>query len=144
MKIPVILALLIVFAFVTVTTEGRQGRELYITSLSIQFNKTDAIFTVYYDFDTFSKTYLLLFGTATLEPRIRSIFPNFEYEIIKLDTGKAILKVNNISRLDKGFYLHNSQKFGENIDIVYISDPSTTKIREYLNINSTPDYFYHS
>lgn len=144
MKIPVILTFLIVFAFVTILSEGRQERELHITSLSIQFNKTDATFTVYYDFDTFSKTYLLLFGAATLEPRIRSVFPNFEYEIIKLDTGKAVLKVNDISRLNKGYYLHNSQKFGETIDIVYISDPSTTKIREYFNINSTPDYFYHS
>ena len=144
MKISVILTLLIVFAFVTVLTEGRQGRELYITSLSIQFNKTDAIFTVYYDFDAFSKTYLLLFGTISLEPRIRDIFPNFDYEIIKLDTKKAVLKVKNISRLDKGYYLHNSQKFGETIDIVYISDPSSAKIREYSNINATPDYFYRS
>ena len=144
MKISIILILLIIFALVTVITDGKRDKELHITSLEIKFDKTDAIFTIYYDFDKFSKTYLLLFGTKTLEPRVRSVLPNFEYEIIKIDPEKTILKVKNISRLNKGYYLHNSQKFGGTIDIVYISDSSANRIREYFNINATPNYFYRS
>ncbi len=142
MKIPVILGLLIIFALVTAITDGKREKELRVTSLEIKFDKTDATFTVYYDFNKFSKTFLLLFGTKTLEPKIRSIFPDFEYEVVKIDQNKAVLIVKNISVLDKGYYLHNSRKFSETIDTVYVSDPSNTRIGEYHNINSTPNYFY--
>ena len=144
MKISVILTLLIIFTSVTIITDGKRDKGLHITSLEIKFDKTDAVFTVNYDFDKFSETFLILFGTKTLEPRVRSIFPNFEYEVIKIDQNKAILRVKNISRLNKDYYLHNSRKFNHTIETVYISDPSNTKVREYYNINSTPNYFYHS
>lgn len=142
MKISLILIFLIIFSFVIVLTDGSQEKELHITSLDIKFDKTDAIFTVNYDFDKLSKTFLLIFGAQTLEPRIRYIFSDFEYEIIKIDPERTILRVNNISILNKGYYLHYSHKFGDTIDTVYISDPSSTRIREYTNINSTPNYFY--
>lgn len=144
MKIPVILGLLIIFAIVTVVTDGKREKELHITSLEIKFNKTDAIFTIHYDFDKFSKTFFLLLGTKTLEPKIKSLFPDLEYDVIKIDQNKAIIRVKNISRLDKDYYLHDSHKFSDIIDTVYISDTSSTIIREYHNINSTPNYFYHS
>lgn len=142
MRRSIILIFLIIFALVTVTTDGKREKELHITSLEINFNKTDAIFTVNYDFDKFSKTFLLLLGTKAIEPKVRSIFPDFEYDVIKIDHDKAILRVKNISVLDKGYYLHNSRKFSETIDTVYVSDPSNTRIGEYHNINSTPNYFY--
>lgn len=142
MRTPIILTLLVVFALVTVATDGKREKELHITSLDIKFDKTDAIFTVNYDFDKFSKTFLLLLGTKALEPKVRSVFPDFEYDVIKIDQNKAILRVKNISVLDKGYYLHNSHKFSETIETVYVSDPSSTRIGEYHNINSTPNYFY--
>lgn len=137
-----ILTLLVVFALVTVITDGKREKELHITSLDIKFDKTDAIFTVNYDFDKFSKTFLLLLGTKALEPKVRSTFPDFEYDVIKIDHNKAVLRVKNISVLNKGYYLHNSHKFSETIETVYVSDPSSTRIGEYHNINSTPNYFY--
>lgn len=137
-----ILLFLMVILFVTVTTDGKQEKYLHITSLHIQFDKADAIFTVNYDFDKISQTFLLIFGGRNIEPKIRRIFPNFDYEIIKIDQNKAILKVKNISRLEKDYYLHDSQKFNQTIDIVYISDPSTIVPKRYFNINSTPNYFY--
>lgn len=142
MRTPMILTLLVVFALVTVITDGKREKELHVTSLDIKFNKTDAIFTVYYDFDKFSETFLLLLGTKALEPKVRSIFPDFEYDVIKIDHNKAILRVKNISVLNKGYYLHSSHKFSNTIETIYVSDPSSTRIGEYHNINSTPNYFY--
>ena len=136
-----ILTLLIILMLITVTG-GRREKELHITSLTIQFDKTDALFTVNYDFDKLTRAYILIFGGNIIEPKVKSIFPNIDYDVIKIDQDKAILRVKNISRLNKGYYLHNSQKLGETIDMVYISDHSNTKAREYYNINATPDYFY--
>ena len=143
MKTTLILVLLIVLMPLTAITDGRE-KELHITSLTIQFNKTDAIFTVNYDFDKLSRIYLLMLGSKSLEPKVKSVFQNFDYEVIKIDQDKAILRVKNISRLNKGYYLHDSQKFGETIDTVYISDSSNPKTREYYNMNATPNYFYKS
>lgn len=121
-------------------TDGRTKRLLPITSLTIQFDKTDAVFTVNYNFDTLSKIYLLIFGSNSLEPKIKLVFSNFDYDIVKIGPDETILKVKNISRPDRGFYLHDSRKFGETIDILYISDYHGS--RTYYNTNSTPYYFY--
>lgn len=142
MRKSVILIFLIIFALLTVTTDGKREKELHITSLEINFNKTDAIFTINYDFDKFSKTFFLLLGTKAIEPKVRSIFPDFEYDVIKIDQNKAILRVKNISVLNRGYYLHSSHKFSDTIGTVYISAPSSTRIGEYHNIDSTPNYFY--
>jgi len=139
-----ILTFLIVFILATALTDGRRERQLHITSLTIQFDKTDAIFTANFDFNKLSKTYLLVFGSKSLEPKVKSIFSNFDYEIIKIDQNKAILRVKNISRLEKGYYLHDSHKFGETIDIVYIYSSESSSPKEYFNISSTPYFFYRS
>lgn len=145
MKLLTILALLTVFAFVAVITDGRQdGRNLHITSLTIQFDKTDATFIINYDFGNLPTMYLLIFGSKTIEPEIASIFSNFDYDVIKIDQEHAVLKVKNMAALNKGYYLHDSRKIGQTIDVVYISDPSSTKTKEYYNINSTPNYFYRA
>lgn len=144
MKIQALILVLSILIFATTLTDGKREKELDITSLTIQFNKTDAIFTINYNFNKISKTFLLIFGSGTVEPKIKSIFQNFDYEVIKIDYDKTILRVKNISRLNKGYYLHNSQKFGETIGTIYISDPSNNRTREYYNINATPDYFYKS
>ena len=143
MRTSVVLIFLMIFTSMTIVTDERKDKELHITLLEIKFDKTDAIFTVNYDFDKFSETYLLLFGTKTLEPKIRSAFQNFEYDVIRIDHNKAILRVKNISRLNKDYYLHDSHKFNRIIETVYIYDPSGTIIREYHNVNSTSNYFYH-
>src|SRR3970040_1048473 len=104
MKISIILIFLIIFALVTVLSDGKREKDLQITSLEIKFDKTDAIFTVNYNFDKFSETFLLLFGTKPIEPKVRSAFQNFEYELIKMDQNRAILRVKNISVLNKGYY----------------------------------------
>jgi hypothetical protein len=146
LKILTTLAFLTVFAYVATITDsdGRQGRDLHITSLYIQFDKTDATFVINYDFGELPTMYLLIFGSKSIEPDIKSIFSNFDYDIVKMDQEKAILKVKNISVLNKGYYLHDSRKFGQTIDVIYITDPSSIKVREYDNMNSTPNYFYRA
>lgn len=138
-----IILILNVFMIATVVADAKE-RQLHITSLTIQFDKSGAIFTVNYDFSEFAKVYLFMFGSKSLEPDIKSIFTNFDYEIIKMDQNKAILRVKNVSRLNKGYYLHDSTKFGGIIDTVYISDPNSKNIKEYVNLDSTPYYFYTS
>jgi hypothetical protein len=134
----IIISILIILSIVV--TDGREKRELPITSLEIQFDKTDATFIVNYNFDKLARIYLITFGSKSLESKIKSIFINFEYDIIKIDADKAILKVKNISRLNKGYYLHESRKFTETIGVINITDSFSTKT--YFNTNSTPNYFY--
>lgn len=137
-----ILAFLIVFTFVTINTDARRDKQSHITSLTIQFDRTDAVFILNYDFDKLSKMYLIMLGTKSLESKVKYMFSSFDYEIIKIDQDKAILKVKNISRFDDGYYLHDPHKFGETIGTVYIYSSDSFRPREYFNINSTPYYFY--
>ena len=136
----IIIVIFILIVFSVAITDGRDVKPLPITSLTIQFDKTGAVFTINYSFDTLPKTYLLIFGSKSLEPKINLVFSNFDYDVVRIDPDVAILKVKNISRLVKGFYLHDSHKFGETIDTVYISDSYGS--RTFFNVNSTPDYFY--
>ena len=140
-----VLFIIIVFASLLPFTEGTpEKRALDITSLTINFDKTDATFTVNYDLGTLPKLYILLLGSKGIEPKIRSVFSDFDYEILRLDQDKAVLKVRDISRFEKGYYLHDSHKLGETINILYIYIPGSSKAKEYSHINTTPPIFYRS
>lgn len=137
-----VLAFLVIFILTTIITDGKKDRQFHITSLVIKFDKTDAIFTINYEFDKLSRTYLLIFGGKNIEPKIKYMFSNFDYDIIKIDQDKTILKVNNISRLSGDHYLHDSRKFGDTIEMVYIYAQDSSRPKEYYNISSTPYFFY--
>ncbi|MCX9012373.1 MAG: hypothetical protein OIN66_14805 [Candidatus Methanoperedens sp.] len=130
-----ILVLFTVLVLTAILTEGKTERQSpHITSLTIKFDRTDAVFTVDYDIDNLPKMYLLLIGSKSLEPKIKSIFSNFDYRIIKMDQNRAILSVKNISRLDKGYYLYDSHmRFGEGIDAIYVYTPDSPNRKEYSN-----------
>ncbi len=134
----IVLLFIVLLSFVSAVpyTEGAsERRSLDITSLTITFDKTDAIFTVNYEFDRLPKMYLLLFGSKNLEPKIRSIFSNFDYEIKKIDQDKAILRVKNFSRFEKGYYLHDSHViFGEGIKTIYIYTDDSPEPKKYSNM----------
>lgn len=136
------LALWMIFISATAVTDGRRDRQLHITSLTIQFDNTDATFTVNYDLDKLSRTYIIIIGGKSIEPKLKRVFSNFDYDIIKMDQNRAILRVKNISRLEKGYYLHDPHKFGETIDTIYIYSSDSSRAKEYFNIDSTPYYFY--
>jgi hypothetical protein len=127
------------------TTEGTsESRPIDITSLMVKFDKTDAQFTVNYDIGTMPKMYILLLGGRSLEPRIRDVFSNFDYTIIKMDQEKTILHVKNVSRYEKNlnYYLHDSVKFGATINNMIIYIPGDSRPAEYIGLNATPSKFY--
>ncbi len=146
MKKSIILIFIVLF-FVSILpmSEGTQADHAFeISSLTINFDKTDATFIVNYDLGKIPKMYLLLFGSKSIEPKIRNIFSNFDYDIVKMNQEKTILNVKNISRLEKGFYLHDSRKLGDRINTIIVSTPDSPRTKEYSNLNSTPDTFYRS
>ncbi len=140
----VLILIVLIFALTFPLSEGNPSRPLEITSLIIDFDKTDATFTVNYDLGKLPKMYILLFGSKSIEPRIKAVFPSFDYEIIKMDQDKTKLRVKNISRLDKGYYLHDSRKLGASINTIIVYTPDSLRPTEYSNLDSTPNKFYRS
>jgi len=146
MKIPILIliAIFVIASFFT-TTGGTPGnRSLDITSLIVTFDKTDAQFTVNYDIGTLPKMYIMLLGGKSLESRIKDVFSNFDYTIIKMDQEKTILHVKNISRYEKNlnYYLHDSIMFGVTINNMIIYSPGDPRPSEYIGLNATPSKFY--
>lgn len=141
------LMLLIVIVLTLVSifphTEGAQGTRVFdVSSLTIKFDKTDAEFTLRYDIGTFPRLYILLMGGTSIEPNINDLFSKFDYEILKLDHEKAILRVRNISRFEKGYYLHDSTSFGTKIKNVIVYIPGEARPSEYFGLNATKNTFY--
>ncbi len=124
------------FALLIPFSEGTPEKKPFeITSLTINFEKTNATFTVHYEMDGLPKMFILLMGSKSIEPRIRSVFSKFDYDIIKMDQDEAVLQVRNISRLDRGYYLHDSVKLGESIKtVLYIYTPDSPDPKKYSNL----------
>ena len=143
-SIPVIFIILLLFSFLPLSGGSQGSRTFEISSVTIKFDKTDAEFIVNYDLGTIPKVYILLMGGRSIEPKIRELFSNFNYEIIKMDQDKTILHVKNISRYDKNmnYYLHESVKFGSTLDTIIIYIPGDEHPVEYSGRNATPTKFY--
>lgn len=139
-----ILVILFIAALLPLTNGTPERRSFEITSASINFDKNDATITVNYEFPKLMKLYILLLGSKSIEPKINATFPDFKYDIVKMNQKKAILKATNVSRYDNGYYLHESRKLGTNINAVYIYTPDSPRPKLYSNIDSTPNIFYHA
>jgi hypothetical protein len=140
-----VIFIVLVFASILPISEGTSANHTFeITSLTINFDKTNATFIVNYDLGKIPKMYILLFGSKSIEPKIRELFSNFDYDIVKMNQDETILNVKNISRPEKGFYLHDSRKLGASINSIFVSTPDSPRAKEYSNLNSTPDTFYRS
>lgn len=142
--LPIFLIILIIVSTVP-STEGASGSRLVsITSLTIKFYGTDAEFTINYDLGTMPKMYILLMGGKSIEPRIKEVFSNFDYTIIKMDHQKTILHVKNISRFEKNsnYYLHDSVKLGATMNRMVIYIPGEERPSEYFGLNATKNTFY--
>lgn len=141
----IVIFMVLFFATILPISEGASANHTFeITSLTINFDKTNATFIVKYDIGQIPKMYILLFGSKSIEPQVRDLFSNFDYNIVKMNQDETILKVKNISRLEKGFYLHDSRKLGDTINTIFVTTPDSPRAKEYLNLNSTPDTFYRS
>lgn len=133
-KSVLILFMVLLFASILQLSDGTTAsRPFEITSLAVNFDKADAVFTVNYDLGKIPKMYILLFGSKSIEPRIKAVFPDFDYEILKMDQDNTILRVKNVSRLEKGFYLHDSRRLGASINTIVVYTPDSPRPTEYSN-----------
>jgi hypothetical protein len=141
----ILIAVFVIASFLPPTEGTPGGRPIDITSLVIKFDKTDAQFTVNYDIGTMPKMYILLLGGKSIAPRIKDVFSNFDYTVIKMDQEKTILHVKNVSRYEKNlnYYLHDSVKFGATIKNMKIYIPGESRPAEYIGLNATPPKFYN-
>jgi hypothetical protein len=146
MKNPILILIAIfVIASLFPSTEGTPGSSpIEITSLVVKFDRTDALFTINYDIGTMPKIYIMLLGGKSIGPRIKDVFSNFDYTVIKMDQEKTILYVKNVSRYEKNlnYYLHDSVKFGATINTMIIYIPGDPRSAEYIGLNTTPPKFY--
>jgi len=146
MKNPILIliAVFVIASFLPSTEGTPENHPIDITSLVVKFDKTDALFTVSYDIGTIPKMYIILLGGRSIEPRIKDVFSNFDYTVIKMDQEKTILHVKNVSRYEKNlnYYLHDSIKFGATINNMIIYIPSDSRPSEYIGLNATPSKFY--
>ncbi len=144
------LIIILIIIFILIPDAGAElsttlnVRPLKITYLVIEFHGTDAVFTLNYDMNSLAKLYVLLLGSRTIEPKIKAIFSNFDYDILKIDSNKAILKVRNVSRYDRGYYFHDSRKLGTSIPVIIVYTPDSPKPIEFHNLDSTPYIFYYA
>lgn len=140
--IPAFFIILILASFLPLSGGVQVTRVVEISSLIIKFQKTDAEFTVNYNIGTIPRMYILLMGGKSIEPKMKELFSNFDYDIVKMDQDKAILHVKNISRFEKGYYLHDSIDFGTQINTMIIYIPGDPRPAQYFGLNATKNTFY--
>ncbi len=115
-----------------------------VTEMLMEFQKEDAIFTVYYDIGTLPKIYIMAFGSAKIVPEIEAQFAPFDEDdvtIESLDCERAVVVVKNVSHYEIGYYFHNPHKLGITVDRLVV-DPPDGSPRIYLNTNVTPSLIY--
>ena len=140
--IPAFFIILILASFLPLSEGAQVTRVVEISSLIIKFQKTDAEFTVNYNIGTIPRMYILLMGGKSIEPKMKELFSNFDYDIVKMDQDRAILHVKNISRFEKGYYLHDSIDFGTKINTMIIYVPGDPRPAQYFGLNATKNTFY--
>ena len=117
---------------------------VHVTRTLMEFQGTDAMFTLDYDLDFLAKIYVMAFGSAKIVPEIEARFASFDEDNVtveRLDYEQAVVVVKNVSHYDNEYYFHNSHDFGITIEKL-VMDPPDGPPRVYLNTNSTPSLFY--
>ncbi|AKB67724.1 hypothetical protein MSMAL_1181 [Methanosarcina mazei LYC] len=119
-----------------------EGNYIHIDTMVIEFNRTDANVQIKYHLSPFAQVYMFMFGSKHLEPKIEDIFFDFEnIEVRRIGRSSALIHVNDISRHDDEYYLHDSRELGMQPDILTLVYPDRTRQNiEYAR--ATPDIFY--
>lgn len=124
------------------TDQFREGKYMHLDRMEIAFNKTDADVSIEYHLNPFAQTYMFLFGSKHLEPKIKEIFSEFgNVEIQKIGRNSALIRVKNVSKKSEEYYLHDSRKFGMQPNTLTLVYPEGTR-RDIENAKSTPNTFY--
>ena len=117
---------------------------MHVTQTLMEFEGTDAVFTLDYELDLLAKIYVMAFGGTNIVPEIEARFASFDEDdvtIEQLDYEQAVVIVKNVSHHDDGYYFHNSHDFGITMEKLVV-DPPDGSPRVYWNTNSTPSLFY--
>jgi hypothetical protein len=124
--------------------EFRDGQYIHVKNIVIEFQKANANVYVEYRLSPFAESYVFLFGSKYLEPKIKEIFAAFpEVKIKDIEGNSASLLITNISRKSDPYYLHDSRNLGvqpENLTLIY---PEGAK-KNYKYPKSTPPAFYYT
>ncbi|WP_292466477.1 hypothetical protein [Methanolobus sp.] len=113
-----------------------------VNHVSMRFQGTDAVISVSYGLDMFSGMYVFLLGAHNLEPAIDDLFFDFgDIEVIELRNDQAVILVNNVSRQNDEFYLHDSHKLGTTVKVLTLVYPDGST-RTISGASATPDTFY--
>jgi hypothetical protein len=124
------------------TEQFREGKYIHIDSMEINFNKTDADVQIQYHLSPFAQVYMFMFGSKNLEPKIEDIFFDFEnIEVRRIGRSSALIHVNNISRQNDEYYLHDSRELGMQPDLLTLVYPDRTR-QNIEHAKATPDIFY--
>ena len=114
------------------------------TQTTMEFERTDAVFTLDYELDLLVKIYVMAFGSAKIVPEIEAQFAPFNEDdvtIVRLDYEQAVVVIKNVSYYEKEYYFHDPHEFGMTTDKLIV-DPHDGSLRIYLNANSTPSLYY--
>lgn len=124
------------------TGQFREGKYIHIDSMVIEFNNTDADVQIKYHLSPFAQVYMFMFGSKHLEPKIEDIFFDFEnIEVRRIGRSSALIHVNDISRQNDEYYLHDSRELGMQPDILTLVYPDGTR-QNIEHAKATQDIFY--
>ena len=137
--------LLIVILLITLATAPVASADcLQVTKTTMQFNGTDAVFTLDYELDFLVRLYVLAFGSAKIIPEIEARFASFDnFSVRKIGCEQATVDVKNVSHQNNEYYFHNSHDFGRTIEKLVVKLPDGYS-RTYQYTNTTPDIYYES
>ncbi|MGV8077028.1 MAG: hypothetical protein ACP5N0_07005 [Methanosarcina sp.] len=120
----------------------KEGKYIHVDSMVIQFKQANATVSINYRLSPFAQSYMFLFGSKNLQPKIEEIFSEFqEVKIKKIGRSSASLQILNISKKSDEYYLHDSHKFGVQTDVLTLVYPDGKK-RNVENAKETLNTFY--
>lgn len=147
-----IVLLLLFFSSPVARTDSGGGGRFEVTTVTMEFEETNATFTVQFRLDPLTSLYISFFGSRSLEPKVQSVFSGFnDAKIIKLGVDRAIVSVKDVSRsqtyidssgnVRKDFF-HDSHPLAWTIPHLLVYTPDATRPKELFYTNSTPNTFY--
>lgn len=121
-------------------------RYMHVTSITMEPDGANAIFTVRYELDFIARFYVLFLGSGNIEPAIYDLFYDFEnVKITNIRKDYAVIRASNVSTRGSeqmgGFYYHDSHKLGTTVDSFTVIFPNGGT-KTFFRINATPNAFF--
>ena len=121
---------------------SEESSYIHFNRMTFDFDGQDAMVTMYYDLNMFSRVYVLLLGSHNLRPTIENVLFDFEdIELVRIGRNDASVLVKNISRENEEYFLHDSHPLGAKVDILTMIYPDGSS-RTVPDATATPNTFY--